>query len=270
MPHSLVLNLVPRSPIYPNFLTGRHVHALFLEIVSSIDKPLADALHEQKTEKAFTLSPIQVDERTMYWQYDRPIPAGTPCWWRITLLDDALFGHLTKLWLNLNPEKAWHLGAADLTITSVLGTGQSGVPWANFVSYSELYEKASSSMLNLDLSFCTPTSFRQGAVDNPLPDRDRVFNSLIKKWNRYSGIEISPVIVDSIFPSYFDISTRVAVDSRSQFVGCVGEMSFKLLSGGDPILVQQFNALGDFALFAGVGRKTTMGMGMVRRVYERS
>ncbi|MCY7336364.1 MAG: hypothetical protein LH613_09170, partial [Chamaesiphon sp.] len=24
MPHSLVLNLIPRSPIYPDFLTGRH------------------------------------------------------------------------------------------------------------------------------------------------------------------------------------------------------------------------------------------------------
>jgi CRISPR-associated protein Csc1 len=30
MPYSLVLNLTPRSPIYPNFLTGRHLHALFL------------------------------------------------------------------------------------------------------------------------------------------------------------------------------------------------------------------------------------------------
>lgn len=270
MPHSLVLNLVPRSPIYPNFLTGRHVHALFLEIISSIDKPLADRLHEQKTDKAFTLSPIQVNQRTIYWQYDRPIPAGTPCWWRITLLDDLLFGHLTKLWLNLNPEKAWHLGAADLMITSVLGTAQSGQPWANFASYAQLYDQASRTRTQVDLTFWTPTSFRQGAVDNPLPDRDRVFNSLIRKWNQYSGIAISPAIVDVIFPNYFDITTKVAVDSRSQFIGCVGEMSFRLCGHGDPVLVQQFNALGDFALFAGVGRKTTMGMGMVRRDDERS
>jgi CRISPR-associated endoribonuclease Cas6 len=34
MPHSLVLNLVPQSPIYPDFLTGRHYHAMFLEIIS--------------------------------------------------------------------------------------------------------------------------------------------------------------------------------------------------------------------------------------------
>ncbi|MCU0532618.1 MAG: CRISPR system precrRNA processing endoribonuclease RAMP protein Cas6 [Hydrococcus sp. Prado102] len=33
----------------------------------------------------------------------------------------------------------------------------------------------------------------------------------------------------------------------------------------DPIQIQQLNALADFALYCGIGRKTTMGMGMVRR-----
>lgn len=37
MPHSLVLNLLPQSPISPQFLTGRHLHALFLTLVSSVD-----------------------------------------------------------------------------------------------------------------------------------------------------------------------------------------------------------------------------------------
>jgi CRISPR-associated endoribonuclease Cas6 len=42
MPHSLVLNLLPQSPIYPSYLTGRHLHALFLTLVSSVDKTLGD------------------------------------------------------------------------------------------------------------------------------------------------------------------------------------------------------------------------------------
>ena len=37
MTHGLVLNLIPRSPIYPDFLTGRHIHALFLTIVSAVN-----------------------------------------------------------------------------------------------------------------------------------------------------------------------------------------------------------------------------------------
>ena len=60
MPHSLVLNLLPQSPIFPQFLTGRHLHALFLTLVSSVDKKLGDRLHESTADKAFTLSPLQV------------------------------------------------------------------------------------------------------------------------------------------------------------------------------------------------------------------
>lgn len=265
MPHSLVLNLVPQSPIYPEFTTGRHVHALFLEIVNSVDPELATRLHEQKTEKAFTLSPIQTSEQ-IQWQYDHPIKAGTACWWRITLLDDLLFGQLTKLWLNLNPQKAWHLGPADLQITSVLGTAQSTQPWANYASYPQLYEQASSHRKIADLGFYTPTCFRQGKVDNPIPDCDRVFNSLLRKWNQYSGIEISATVIEQIAPSFVNIRTAIAPDSRSQFVGCIGEVGFKWFGEPDPQLIKPFNALADFALFAGVGRKTPMGMGMVRRV----
>ncbi|MFM6057507.1 MAG: CRISPR-associated endoribonuclease Cas6, partial [Microcystis aeruginosa] len=63
MPYSLVLNLTPRSPIYPNFLTGRHLHALFLTLVSSVDQELGNILHTAEADKAFTLSPLQIQSR---------------------------------------------------------------------------------------------------------------------------------------------------------------------------------------------------------------
>lgn len=153
MPHSLVVNFMPKTAIYPEFLTGRHLHALFLTLVSSVDKELGDRLHGQNRDKAFTLSPIQVDSgqpvksnlikkegkrggELLQCDHKLPIPADTACWWRISLLDDALFGNLAKLWLNLNPSQPWHLGSANLYITSVLGTAQSTQPWANFAPYA--------------------------------------------------------------------------------------------------------------------------------------
>ncbi|WP_446374821.1 hypothetical protein [Coleofasciculus sp. D1-CHI-01] len=48
MPHSLILNLLPQSPIPTQFLSGRHLHALFLNWVSSVDrktKPALSTLH---------------------------------------------------------------------------------------------------------------------------------------------------------------------------------------------------------------------------------
>jgi CRISPR-associated endoribonuclease Cas6 len=93
-----------------------------------------------------------------------------------------------------------------------------------------------------------------------------VFNSLRRKWNQYSALEFSESIVEAIFPSYFEINTAIAPDSRSKFIGCIGNMSFRIFGDLEPNVIQQINALADFALYAGVGRKTPMGMGMVRRI----
>ncbi len=273
MPHSLVLNLLPQSPLPPQFLTGRHLHALFLTLVSSVDRALGDSLHEAKADKAFTLSPLQVSRQfigsrdsILQWEHTKPISAGTPCWWRISLLDDTLFSKLTQLWLNLNPNHPWHLGPADLHITSILGTPQSTQPWANAISYAQLYEQSSDSDRQIEFSFCTPTAFRQSQHDCALPTRELVFNSLINRWNQYSGIELPKNLIESIFPSFFNIRTELVADSRSKFIGCVGAINFRLLGDVDSLVIKQINALANFALYSGVGRKTTMGMGMVRRL----
>ncbi|MUG98603.1 CRISPR-associated endoribonuclease Cas6 [Scytonema sp. UIC 10036] len=276
MPHSLVLHFFPQSPILPQFLTGRHLHALFLNLVSSVDRKLGDRLHDSTADKAFTISPLQVKANAsnkstildpiLQWEHVKPIPTGTSCWWRISLLDDNFFGQLTQLWLNLNPAHPWHLGPADLYITTILGTPHTTQPWANATTYAQLYEQASDSERQIALSFCTPTNFRQGHFDTALPTRECVFNSLLQRWNKYSGISLESNLTEFIFPSFFNIRTAVAVDSRSKFIGCVGEINYRILGQVDPSIIKHINALADFALYCGAGRKTTMGMGMIRRL----
>ncbi|MBW4645174.1 MAG: CRISPR-associated endoribonuclease Cas6 [Goleter apudmare HA4340-LM2] len=275
MPHSLILNLLPQSPIPPQYLTGRHLHALFLTLVSSVDRTLGDRLHDSNADKAFTLSPLQTNSSfskggrggsQLQYSHQQPIPAGTPCWWRISLLDDTLFSQLTQLWLNLNPNHPWHLGPANLYITSIQGTPQSTQPWANACTYAQLYEQASDLDTTIRFTFSTPTAFRQGKFDTTLPTRECVFNSLLTRWNKYSGIEFSQIALESIFPSFINIHTEILADSRSKFIGILGEVSYRLLGEIEPIQIKQLNALADFALYAGVGRKTTMGMGMMRRL----
>ncbi|WP_044499803.1 CRISPR-associated endoribonuclease Cas6 [Nostoc sp. PCC 7107] len=279
MPHSLVLNLLPQSLIPPQYLTGRHLHALFLTLVSSVDRQLGDRLHDSTADKAFTLSPLQINHNTnspllkggrggskLRWEHQQPIPAGTPCWWRVSLLDDTLFSQLTQLWLNLNPRHPWHLGPADLYITSIQGTPQSTQPWANACTYSQLYEEASKTERSLNLSFATPTAFRQGHFDTTLPTRECVFNSLLSRWNKYSGIELSGISLESIFPSFINIHTEILADSRSKFIGIIGEINYRILGEAEPMQIKQLNTLANFAVYAGVGRKTTMGLGMVHRI----
>ncbi|MBD2664062.1 hypothetical protein B6N60_03677 [Richelia sinica FACHB-800] len=275
MPHSLVLNLLPQSPIPPQYLTGRHLHALFLTLVSSVDYSLGDRLHDATADKAFTLSPLQIHSprshrgaskhTTLQFFHSQPILPGTPCWWRISLLDDTLFSQLTQLWLNLNPDKPWHLGPADLFITSIQGTPQSTQPWANATTYAQLYEQAGAVEKTISLIFATPTAFRQGKFDTTLPTRECVFNSLLSRWHKYSGIEFSDIAIESIFPSFINIHTEIVADSRSKFIGVMGEITYRIMGDLEPEKVKQINALADFALYAGAGRKTTMGMGMIRR-----
>jgi CRISPR-associated endoribonuclease Cas6 len=273
MPHSLVLNLTPLSPIYPNFLTGRHLHALFLTLVSSVDKELGDILHASEGNKAFTLSPLQIHSRekimtnSLRWQYEKAIDPLTPCWWRISLLDDALFALLTRLWIDINPKHPWHLGSADLVITTILGTPRSSQPWANSCTYPQLYENASETNREFHFVFATPVTFRQGKFDSALPTRELVFNSLLSRWNRYSGIPFDSLPLASIFPSFFDIQTKLTDETyQNKSIGCVGEIHYRLLGDVEPSAIKAVNALADFALYAGVGRKTTMGMGMARRI----
>jgi CRISPR-associated endoribonuclease Cas6 len=271
MPNSLILNLQPRSLIPQHYLTGKHLHALFLTLVSSVDQTLGDRLHEQKTEKPFTLSPLQIADRPargnlLQWEYRQSVAAGKPCWWRISLLDDALFGQLAPLWLNLNPERSWHLGPADLIITSVLGTAQSTQPWANFSAYAQLYEQASDQNRQITFGFATPATFRQGKYDSALPTKECVFNSLLSRWNRYSGISFSETLIEPLFPSFFDIRTELVNHPDGKWAGCVGTISFRILGDVSADVIKQINTLADFALYSGVGRKTPMGMGMIRRI----
>jgi CRISPR-associated endoribonuclease Cas6 len=283
MPHSLVVNLIPKSPIYPEYLTGRHYHALFLTLISSVDKTLGDSLHDSKIDKAFTLSPLQISREnrdeirrkpqpvakttnTLQCGHEKPIPPGTPCWWRISLLDDTLFGKLTPLWLNLNPNHPWHLGPSDLHITSIQATPQSTQPWANACTYTQLYQQASESDRAINFTFSTPIAFRQGAYDTVLPNRESVFNSLLSRWNKYSGIEFNSLPIESIYPSSFNINTKIVNNYDSKFIGCTGEISYRILGDIEPTSIKQINALADFAMYAGVGRKTTMGMGITRRI----
>jgi CRISPR-associated endoribonuclease Cas6 len=272
MPYSLILNLIPQSSIYPEFLTGRHLHALFLTLISSVNSSLGDYLHSSKADKAFTLSPLQIqrqhkqNHQTLQFSYQKPIAAGTPCWWRISLLDDALFSKLTGLWLNLNPKHPWHLGSANLHITSIQGTPQLTQHWANACTYAQLYEQASDRDRTFNFTFATPVSFRQGGYDTFLPVKECVFNSLLSRWNKYSGMEISAIPIESLYPSAFNINTEVVSNYDSKFIGCIGGISYRILGDVEPLAIKQMNTLADFALYAGLGRKTTMGMGMVRRV----
>ncbi|MBE9222407.1 CRISPR-associated endoribonuclease Cas6 [Cyanobacterium stanieri LEGE 03274] len=268
MPHSLVINFTPINNIPVNYTSGKHLHALFLNLVNSIDNELAEYLHRSHSNKDFTISPLQVvnnHQNQLIWQHQKNIKKDSNCWWRITLLDDTLFSKLTKLWLNLRPQKPYHLGSGELIITSVLASLNSH-SWANAISYQELYNKASETERNITFKIYTPTAFRQGKYDVSLPTAKLVFNSLWRKWEKYSNISFSTVNFDCLFPAYFDINTEIIIEPKTKFIGCIGTINYKILGEVETTIIKQINTLADYSFFSGLGRKTTMGFGVLKRL----
>jgi len=271
MPHSLVINFTPISDIPVGYTSGKHLHALFFTLVNSVNPELAQYFHQSEANKSFTVSSLQVisnyknRDKFLNYKQQNNIKKGSNCWWRITLLDDTLFSKLTKLWLNLRPQKPYHLGSGELMITSVLASPDSHL-WANAISYQELYNQASATERNITLKIYTPTAFRQGKYDVSLPTAELVFNSLLRKWEKYSNISFSNANFDCLFPAYFDINTEIVIEPKTKFIGCIGTINYKILGEVETTLIKQINTLADYSFFSGLGRKTTMGFGIIKRL----
>ncbi|BAQ61530.1 CRISPR repeat RNA endoribonuclease Cas6 [Geminocystis sp. NIES-3708] len=271
MPHSLVINFTPISDIPLGYTSGKHLHGLFFTLVNAVNPELAEYFHQSVANKSFTVSSLQVinsnknQDKFLQWQQQKTVKKGSNCWWKITLLDDTLFSQLTKLWLNLRPEKPYHLGSGDLFITSVLASSDSH-PWANAMSYQELFDRASETQRNINLKIYTPTAFRQGKYDVSLPTAELVFNSLLRKWQKYSNIPFDNINFEELYPAYFDIKTEIIIDNKSKFIGCIGTINYKILGEIEAIKIKQINTLADYSFYSGLGRKTTMGFGVLKRL----
>ncbi|WP_281067912.1 CRISPR system precrRNA processing endoribonuclease RAMP protein Cas6 [Anthocerotibacter panamensis] len=279
MPHSLTIHMVPLAPIAPQFTEGRHLHALFLSLVRAIDPELSDQLHNQGHVRAFTISALQVGNSTRLassTRASRVIPPGTPCWWRLCLLEDSLFQRLSPVWLSLNPLKSgpdetpWHLGPAQLVVSHILtNTGS----WADFTPYDSLHTAASRQERSFEVHFHSPTNFRQGEYDSALPLPRALFHNSYRRWQEYAGIPLQPdlleVLEQHLRPTHFDLRTASATDFRSTFIGCLGNIHYRLFGDLTEEVIHQANVLADYLYFSGAGRKTTMGMGQVTRVHPK-
>lgn len=287
MPESLVINLVSESTIPFQYLRGHYLHRLFLALISAVDIELSQVLQASK-HKAFTLSPLQIVsqpqptstrnlkfllprqqfETTVFQYANTSVPAGSHCWWRISLLDDPLFARLGPQLERVAARKPWYLGPARLHVTNFL---PANIPeWTSYNTYQQIYEHASDTNRHLGFELITPTVFRQGNYESPLPTRDDIFQTLRKCWNRYSGLVFAPDTIAPIVAKDFTLRTVALpigkVGKHETTVGCLGKLTFKIMDTTDPLTTKRINALTDFSRYCGIGHKTVLGMGMVRVV----
>ena len=149
-------------------------------------------------------------------------------------------------------------------------------PCADSTTWSDLAARASAAP-EIVLHFASPTAFSfgdryAGKRVVLLPGTELVFDSLARTWNEYAPEDlridrqaISAFATDHVVGRQFGrLETHMLRSRRSLQVGFLGDVTFTV-SGGDTDARRRLNMLSDFALYSGVGMKTTMGMGQCCR-----
>jgi len=271
MPFSILINGYPKQALPVAQAQGPALQGMFLHLMEQVDPAVSARLHNDNRYRPYTLSPLGIGERGHGFQgfrmaRDRELKAGTPCYVRVTFLEDGLFPTFSRFFL-ASPNPTLRLGRTEFIVTEVLATPESDNEWSSYVSYEQLIARnAQRRDRQIVLRFVTPTSFRARDVDLPLPLPRLVFQSYYKRFQEFSDFPFLPDFIESVerhtgIARMDRMRTDTIRTNKTILNGFVGEVTFVISQKAPPDLVTQMHLLADFAFFCGTGKKTTVGMG---------
>lgn len=265
--YSLVLELQPRQEALLAPTQGYHAYALLLQIVKWRDAGYASYLHELPGAKPFTVSPLRGKVKRQ-GNYVLVSPAEVYRL-RLTVLQEEVFARLLDALLHLPGDRALSLEAAAFGLRRVVTTPAES-PWAGFTSFATLLAGARPRR-RLRLAFCSPTAFRsEGRRNVVLPLPELVFGSLLTRWNEFAPHslpeELRQAAKEELLIARYQLRTRMLDFGRYKELGFEGECEYECGPELPATRAAQLAALAGFAFYAGVGAKTTMGMGQSTEV----
>ena len=248
MPVRFSVGFIPERPILQNELSPERIHGLFFSIIGN---KLAEELHKPSKIKPFCIGiPNLLKESNKFERI----------FLRISLLDENLFPRVLSSIL-LNNEDIYISGIKLRKILKPFIDER----WIK--SYDSLVKHVKPDK-TIIFDFKTPTSFKKGDKDYPIPDPTLIFKSLIRKWCAFSPIPINVNLRNAInndieIMGVWIRTKKISFSKVGKLTGFVGRVVF-YIDSEDIEIIKWINILGKFSEFAGIGRKTTMGFGMVR------
>jgi CRISPR-associated endoribonuclease Cas6 len=233
--HVIQISLVATAPL-PSTL-GRAIHAQCFQWFANTDAALAQHLHQQEN-VPFTLGIEYFSSKKVQL--------------RITLLKQELLAPL--LW-GLHSD----LGS-EITLAGVPCRLSQWIDISQGSSFKKLLQIPVQNTIKLQ--FLSPTSFKQSGTIQPFPLPDLVFNGLLRRWNYFAPAQLKfPEIKWNSFVCAFQLRTHALKLEGGAEIGSQGWVMYRF---PDSESAKIATVLAHFAHFAGVGRKTTMGMGQTR------
>ena len=269
--YSIILELTAISDATLPLTTGHQAHALFLDLINQIDPVLATRLHDEPSYRPFTISPLKgAKERDKHLLLE----AGKTYRLRITLLDGGPLWHCLSQRFLASPNMGLlELGKVTFILSHVLSTSSTDTTgWAAYTDWQTLANTPA--QRNITIHFASPTAFSLGDRHFAFfPEPTLLWDSLMRTWNRYAPTclhmdkqVIRDFVKNNVEISDYDLHTTILYFPKYAQKGFLGTCTYQVKTGDE--YASQITALASFSRYAGVGYKTTMGMGQAR-MYER-
>ena len=250
--HSLVVELVAaeRGKFSPTL--SRALHSLVLRWLHLGSPEVAEFVHNTQT------SPMSIS-RLLGNRRPKGTQPGDQFYFRISLLDGNLIAPLLK-GLEQQETQPVILAKFPFVIRNIY-TLPGTHPLVEATNYSAI---ATNPNFNTDiqLTFLSPTSFKQSQNIQTFPIPELVFNSLQRRWNHFAPDEYKfPQIEWMGLVSAYELKTHALKMEGGAEIGAQGWVRYRFREEEQAKIA---STLAHFAFFSGVGRKTSMGMGQTR------
>ncbi len=281
-PHSL-LNLIRQEyKGQVNNVDGQVFSELF-QTIKEDDPELATILQRYAQQRPYTISDLLVRKGGPRGENGRiHIVPGNECQIRITSIYQPLSELLLSQIVSHLPQTLYlRQSAKHIAAFKELRLSEEN-EWDGESTFQDIAHQASGFRgKSVTMEFNSPTAFRSGKVDLTLPTPDQVWRSLWWRWNAFAPPELN---IDALWPDFagaclivsdYCLRSRKVIfknGSKGAATGATGQATYRLLDerhcgefasfrpGADQVL----RTLAGFALYAGVGHHTTIGLGQTR------
>jgi CRISPR-associated endoribonuclease Cas6 len=264
--YSIILELCAINTTAISAYRGDHTHALFLDMVRQVDAEISSRLHDEPDYRPFTVSVLH---GALVNDGMQELRAGQVYRLRLTLLDGGgLWQCLSAHFLETSVLML-RLDKAQLQLARVISTpGADASGWVGYSDWQTL--AAASPRSTITMRFASPCAFSLGERRFALfPEPLLVWDSLVRSWNRYAPevlridkVALREFVTQQVVVSDYELHTGKAVFATHAQKGFMGSCTYQVKSQQG--CSAQLVALAEFARYAGVGSKTTSGMGQAR------
>ena len=297
--YSCVVFLTADGPAVLPATQGHHAHAAFLDMVRGVDPGLAAWLHDARGRKPFTIGPLRGLPQPRRGEIQ--VPAGWTCWLRFTFLAQPVFESFRSALLCGSLQPRLRLGSGWFLISEVR-YGPGSHPWAGWTTAEALAARmglpgappapapaaseehdreaaADDAPVTFSFELASPTAWslggERGRRVEVLPAPALFFGSLVASWNAWFGERLGRIdptlreyVAQAVVVSRMELATRMYRYQEHLQVGTVGRITYRLLDSPRAPEARILDVLADLAFYSGVGYRTTMGMGQVRRLAD--